>query len=333
MLGRLLVWGLLGSLFLSRSIVAQDIAFEGPSLFSAPEVRRLPPIGYDIGPSEPISLLSGGQCEPEAAAPEHAVGESVATEAAKPGSGESTPGAPEAEAPAKTEPEIAEAAAKPEPAPDPWDGSFELGLDGSDGNSQRFNFRFGIDAKRTTKESVLTLDLDYRRNTNNSLETANRTFFDWRHEWLFDESPWTWFVHGAVDYDEFQAFDVRVSLDSGVGYQFLKTERTSLLGRAGGGWSREVGGPDDQYVPEAVFGADFKRQLSKRQKFTANIDYTPDVSDPIDFRLNTKANWEVLLDEDMNLSLKMSVTDRYDSTPHEAKANDVDYGITLLWTF
>jgi len=233
----------------------------------------------------------------------------------------------------EVDPKIVEVPAEPEPVPDPWEGSFELGLDGSDGNSQRFNFRFGMDTKRTTEESVLTLDLDYRRNTNNSLETANRTFFDWRHEWLFQESLWTWFVHGTVDYDEFQAFDVRVSLDTGVGYQFLKTDRTSLLGRAGGGWSREVGGPDDQYVPEAVFGADFRRQLSKRQKFTANVDYMPDVGDPMDFRLNTKANWEVLLDEEMNLSLKMTMMDRYDSTPHEAKANDVDYGITLLWSF
>lgn len=327
MLGRFLFWGLLGSLLLGRSIVAQDIAFDGPSLLSDPKVRRLPPIQHDIVPAGLAPLFSGEQSGPEGVAPENGAGEDVATEVVEPDKGEGTPGETEVDT------EIAEVAAEAEPVPDPWEGSFELGLDGSDGNSQRFNFRFGIDAKRTTDESMLTLDLDYRRNTNNSLETANRTFFDWRHEWLFEESPWTWFVHGTVDYDEFQAFDVRVSLDTGVGYQFMKSERTSFLGRAGSGWSREVGGPDDQYVPEAVFGADFHRQLSKRQKLTANVDYMPDVGDPMDFRLNTKANWEVLLDEEMNLSLKVTMMDRYDSTPHEAKANDVDYGITLLWTF
>jgi len=35
----------------------------------------------------------------------------------------------------------------------------------------------------------------------------------------------------------------------------------------------------------------------------------------------------------MNLSLKLSVLDRYDSTPHEAKPNDMDYAATLLWSF
>jgi len=294
MLRRFLLLSLLVSLPVGRSIVAEDVHSRAPALFAVPEVRRLPRI------------------EPDAAPPE-------------------SPSAPPESAPA------AEAEPKPEPQPEPvkgpWSGSFELGLDGSEGNSQRFNFRFGGEGKRKTEQDVISLDLDYHRNTNNSQETANRTFFDWRYEWLFRESPWTWFAHGTVDYDEFKAFDVRVTMDTGLGYQFIETDATSLLGRTGGGWSREVGGPDDRYVPEAVFGLDFQRQLSKRQKLTATADYTPDVTDFAEFRLKTKAAWEVLLDEPMNLSLKMSVLDRYDSTSHEAKANDVDYGITLLWRF
>ena len=42
-------------------------------------------------------------------------------------------------------------------------------------------------------------------------------------------------------------------------------------------------------------------------------------------------NWEVLLDEVANLSLKLSVSDRYDSTPFGRRPNDVDYGLLLLW--
>ena len=222
---------------------------------------------------------------------------------------------------------------KPKPPPKIWQGNFELGLDGSEGNSQRFNFRFGVEAKRKTEDDVLKLDLDYHKNTSHLEETAHRTFLDWRYEWLFEDSPWTWFAHGTVDYDEFKAFDVRVSIDTGLGYQFIDTDKTSLMGRCGGGWSREVGGPDDEYVPEATFGSEFEHQFSPRQKLTATVDYTPDVSDFRDFRLKTKAGWEFLLDEQMNLSLKLSVLDRYDSTPHGAKPNDVDYSVTLLWSF
>ena len=222
---------------------------------------------------------------------------------------------------------------EPETPAKPWKGGFELGLDGTEGNSQTLNFRLGFDAKRSAPESAITLDLDYRKNTTEAEETAHRAFLDWRYERLFGESPWTCFVHGTVDYDEFKAFDLRVTADLGVGYRLIKTERTLLVARAGGGFSHEIGGTDESYVPEAVFGLDFERQLSQRQKLTFSTEYTPDVTDIGDFRLTSRAGWEVLVDQEMNLSLKLSVLDRYDSTPGGAKPNDLDYSAVLLWKF
>lgn len=279
--------------------------------FTPPQVYRLP----EVEPAAAPLLDQAGFPAPDVPEPEP----------------DATEAAPDPAAETDTEAKVIDP--EPEPPPKIWDGSFELGLDGSEGNSRRFNFRCGVEAKRKTDHDVLKLDLDYHRNTSHSEETAHRAYLDWRYEWLFKESPWTWFGHGTVDYDEFKAFDVRVSIDAGLGYQFIDTETTSFLGRCGGGWSREVGSPDDDYVPEAAFGSEFEHAFSKRQKLKASIEYTPDVSDFSDFRVNTKAGWEFLLDEEMNLSLKFSVLDRYDSTPHDAKANDVDYSVTLLWSF
>lgn len=214
-----------------------------------------------------------------------------------------------------------------------WEGSFKLGLDGSEGNSQTFNFRFGLDAKRKTKQSVLSLDLDYHKSINDSLETAHRLFFDWRLERLHKTSPWSWFVHGTTVYDEFQPWDVRVGIDTGFGRQLFKNDTTSLLGRFGGGWSREIGGLDDAYVPELIFGLDFERQLSKRQKLTASGEYFPDVTKFGEYRIVTKAGWEVLLDEEMNLSLKLCIADRYNYPNPGGKLNDLDYSMILLWKF
>ncbi len=214
-----------------------------------------------------------------------------------------------------------------------WKGGVELGFDGSEGNSETLNFRFAIDAKRKTDLNILDLDLDYRKKTTDSRETANRLYFDGRHEWLLLDSPWTWFVHQTTEFDEFKAYDVRVSLDTGIGYQFIETDETTLLARCGSGLSREIGGPDDSFVPELALGLDFDHQLTQRQKLSVSAEYTPDLTGFSDFRLNTKAGWEVLLDEEWNLSLKLTVLDRYDSTPNGARANDLDYSITLLWSF
>lgn len=216
---------------------------------------------------------------------------------------------------------------------DLWEGTFEFGLDGTEGNSRTLNFRVGIEAKRETPYDVLDLDLDYHKKTADFRETANRLFFDARIEALYEESRWTLFIHHSTEYDEFKPFDVRVALDSGVGYQLIDWETTTLTARIGSGASHEIGGPDDAYVPEAVAGLEFEHQLTDRQKFSLTADYTPSMLTFADYRLSAKAGWEIMLDEEMNLSMKFSLLDRYDSTPNGAKPNDLDYSITLLWGF
>lgn len=216
---------------------------------------------------------------------------------------------------------------------DLWEGSFELGLNGAEGNTKTFNLRFGVDAKRKTPQNILTLDLDYHKTDSNYVETANRAFLDSRLEQLYGNSRWTSFVHNTVDYDEFQAFDVRWAADLGLGFRCIKSEPTTLAARFGVGVSHEVGSPDDSYVPEAVFGLDFEHKLTDRQKLTASTEYTPDMAGFNDFRLRTRASWEALIDQQMNLSLKFSVTDRYDSTPNGVRPNDLDYSAMLLWKF
>ncbi|NLX95312.1 MAG: DUF481 domain-containing protein [Rhodopirellula sp.] len=230
-------------------------------------------------------------------------------------------------------PAEAVAAEAPPPPVKLWEGSLELGLNGTEGNTQTFNFRFGAKVKRKTEWNVFSTDIDYRRDSADGEETANRAFLESRYEHLLGQSPWSWFVHDTLEYNEFQAFDLRIALDSGLGYSILKNDTTTLVARLGAGTSREIGGPNDDFVPEAVFGADLEHQLSRRQKISLSGEYRPDVTDWADYRLTSKAGWEILLDETMNLSLKFTVSDRYDSTPHGVKPNDLDYAVMLLWSF
>lgn len=214
-----------------------------------------------------------------------------------------------------------------------WESSIELGLNGSAGNSEIFNFRFGADAKRKTDRTVLSFDLDYKQDSKDSVTTANRLFVEGRNEWLLGESPWSIFVHGTSEVDEFRAFDSRLAADTGIGYQFIKTDITELKGRTGVGVSHEIGGPDDDYPAEATFGLNYTRQFTEKQKFSASIDYFPEFADFMNARITSKADWEILVDELWHMSLKFGLIDRYDSTPNGAKHNDIDYAVTLLWNF
>ena len=150
---------------------------------------------------------------------------------------------------------------------------------------------------------------------------------------LIAESPWSGFGKFGLEWDRFKAFDLRLNLTGGLGYHWIREDDASFVTRFGAGASREIGAPVDDWIPEAVFGFDAERQINSRNKVKGKLDYFPAFENFGDFRLVADASWEILLDDTDNLSLKLAVTDRYDSTPQGAKPNDVYYSLLLLYKF
>ena len=185
-------------------------------------------------------------------------------------------------------------------------------------------------AKRKTEGNTLDLGLTYGKTQANGVETQNYAMFNSRWDWNMTPA---WFLYNkdVLEYDEFKAFDLRLVFSGGLGYHLIKHDATTLTGRLGAGVSREIGGPDEDWVPEANLGLDFEHKLSARQKVKVTSDYYPAWEDFLDYRLLLNAHWEILLDEETNLSLKLGVIDRYDSTPNGREYNDLDYFITLVW--
>jgi putative salt-induced outer membrane protein YdiY len=216
---------------------------------------------------------------------------------------------------------------------DPWEGNVELGLSGTEGNSQTFNVRLGMTAKHKTDWLVKTMQLTSIQKTANGETTANTALLDGRLDWPLPQSRWNYFLHSLIEYDEFKAFDVRLSADTGFGFEFVQTDFTTLIGRTGFALSHEIGGPDDDITPEWLFGAEYKHKFNEFHSFSFKTDFYPALADFADFRLNSQASWEMMLSKDWGLSLKLSAIDRYDSTPFGAKPNDLDYSTLLLWNF
>lgn len=216
---------------------------------------------------------------------------------------------------------------------DPWEGSLELGLSGTDGNTETFNVRAGAKAKLASEGLVHTLEGVYLDKTAGGVSTARTGLLDGRLEWPMKGSPWNYFMHGLFEYDQFKAFQERISADTGFGYELIQTDATMLISRAGLSTSREIGGPENRFNPELLFGVEFKHKFDEKHRIGFKADYYPTVTDFADFRLNSNAFWEMVLSDAWGLSLKLSVIDRYDSTPHSARPNDLDYSTLLIWAF
>lgn len=247
----------------------------------------------------------------------------------------------QAEAPAQPPPPAAE---QPPPTPaeppppetwlDGWKGSVELGLSGSSGNTEEMTFRGGFGAKRTTTDYDTSVALVYKLSRDEGQTSENQGRLDVRNDWLIKDSKWRFFALGAFEYDDFQEWDFRVAAFGGVGYEFIKNDRTFLLGRAGVGLSREIGGSDNAITPEALLGGDFEHKFDDRQKVTASVDFFPDLSDFGPYRFVAKAAYEVLVDPETKMTFKVGAIDTYDSTPGDGfKRNDLDYFAVLVWSF
>ena len=215
-----------------------------------------------------------------------------------------------------------------------WSASFEFGLSGSSGNNDVLDLRFGGHVKRVTDHRRFTADLNYKTVSQGATTITDRLFAESRHEWLIKDSPWAPYVHGTAEYDRVRNFGIRLNTDAGFGYQFYETDIASLLGRVGAGVSTELDSEQERPVSEAVFGMDYERRVTSRQRLGGSVDYFPSWEDFTNYRVNIEAGWQVDIDQEGSLSLKLSMIDRYDSTPGDLiEPNDLDYAATLLWSF
>lgn len=212
-----------------------------------------------------------------------------------------------------------------------WDSGVELGINGSSGTSESISVRAGGYIKHEDAARKIAFDIYHNRTSASGTETQNNARSNFRHDWLFADSPWTIYAMSQLYYDEFQAFDLNVNANTGLGYRFIKEDWIELMGSFGSGASRKIGGPNDDWIPEAQFGLDYEQQISPKQKLTAKIDYFPEWGDFDNFRTITDLGWQVQLDVPSNVSLKLAATDRYDGQPDGAPPHNLNYSLLLLW--
>lgn len=246
-------------------------------------------------------------------------------------------------APALAQDQPAEAPAEgaaPLPPPEPeswlegWTGSVELGLNGSTGNTERLNLRGGVTGVRKTSDYESDFFVTHAYALDEGRNTESKTALQLKNQWLFEDSPWRFFALGRGDHDRFQDWEYRLSGYVGPAYEVIKDETTTLVARAGLGVSREFKGADEDWHPEALLGADFEHKISERQKISATTDIFPSLDEAGEFRAVALVAWELLVDPETNMSLKVGATADYDSNvPSGTRHADLDYFALLVWNW
>jgi len=242
--------------------------------------------------------------------------------------------APPVPAPAPA-PQPAQAAA-PVAEPKFWDKiefNLEGGLNGSQGNTDRVNLRFGTVARWTRQDDIASLEYRLVRTDDRNRTIQNRQELKGRNDWLSLSTPWTVFAEGSAEFDEFKDYDSLMRLGGGVGYRFIHDAKTTLTLRLGAGFSRKFGSTDDEYQPEGIGALDFSHRITDAQSIVVNAEYFPSLDNFDQYRTRTRAYYEIRLSDKTNLNLRFGVEHRYDTDPGRREHNDLDYAATFVLRF
>lgn len=236
--------------------------------------------------------------------------------------------------PADADPEQAAEATQSLAWNEGWDYTFSAGITGASGNNENFAGRVTLGGERLTEAMETRVNASYLYATSDGQRSASRGELGINNDWLL-EGPWRYFAQAKYEYDEFQAYQHRLSGALGVGYEFINNDKTTLIGRAGVGGSYEFGkNADEKFIPEGLLGLDWTHQLSANTKLAASTTYYPSFDDLGEFRWNNSAGIEVLLDAETGMTMNAGIEHRHDSTPGmNIKPNDVNYYMGVGWKF
>ena len=217
---------------------------------------------------------------------------------------------------------------------DGWKSQIELGLTGTKGNSNVASFRGAFKAKKETPEDRWNADGSYFFTENGGETTSSKLTTGLIKDWLFPDTPWFTFAKGRYDVDHFKPWRSRVSGHTGLGYTFIRNENLEIIGRLGGGVTKEFGG-ERELRPEGLIGTTVIRwDLNESQTLSLSTMVFPDLSEDGEFRATSNADWKVKIDAARGLSLKLGIANEYESAPHgDAKHNDFKYYSTLVIEF
>jgi len=219
------------------------------------------------------------------------------------------------------------------PVPSPWTSAFDFGLSGSQGNTETLKLRAGFDVRCDSPDDFFLVNALYILNMNQEQAIENKAFLLTRNE-LPIESGFAWYVQAQLEYDEFRTVYFRAASHSGVSFTAVKDADQVFKLRAGAGTAYELGQPTPgQWVPEGQAGIDYEYKLTARTRFTSSADWYPDLQDLGHYRVRVRVSFDIMIDPELDLLLRIGAFDRYDSQSYGSKRNDLDYFATMQFRF
>lgn len=207
---------------------------------------------------------------------------------------------------------------------DLWGGHVDFGYAAARGNAETTTFSLGFNADRTTSRDELSVYLKSIRASNSTtgdkVQTANATRGGLQYN-LRTSARSSLFGFTDLEFDEFQALDLRFVTGGGMEYEAIKREFTQFKVSAGGALNKEFFNNDvSRTSGELRFGQEFKQRLFGVTTLEEKLVVFPNLSETGEYRLNLDVGTVTALKK--WLSIQFSISDRYLSNPLFGKDNN-----------
>jgi putative salt-induced outer membrane protein len=219
---------------------------------------------------------------------------------------------------------------------DLWEGYFDAGLAGTQGNADTTTINLGLNAVRATTRDKTTAYVTQLYSANStagvSLTTANAVRGGIRYDLNLTQKLFA-FAFTDLEFDEFQSLDLRFVAGGGPGYHVIKNERTLFDIFGGGSYNKEFFSTGlRRSSGEVLVGDELTHNVTKSFSIAQRFVFYPNMSDIGSYRLN----WDCSAVTKLSrwLSWQVTISDRFLSNPVDGKKkNDVLYTTGLRLTF
>lgn len=205
-----------------------------------------------------------------------------------------------------------EGAAVAEPPKPKWETTAGLGLTITDGNSETLLFTVNGNTLRKWEQGEFSAGVDAGYGENDGEQNVGFVKGFGQYDFRLAER-WYGFVRAEALHDSIADIRYRVPLTVGVGYHFIKTEKTSLRAEAGPGYVWEKVGTDSREYATIRFNERFTHKFSDRARIWQSFEYQPKVTDWGEYFLTGEIG--IGADITKALELRVVLQDWYVSNP------------------
>ena len=188
-----------------------------------------------------------------------------------------------------------------------WSGNLNIGAAVHSGNTDSKSFHIDASTVARAEKDRIRARAEFNRETDSGLRTEDNFTVAAQHDRFVSGQKLFFYTSGKLENDDIAQLDLRTTLSTGLGYQFIESERTNLSVEAGPAFIMEqfANSPNEESIAGrwAVIADHYvwKRRLQMFHRHEGTVD----VENSDDILIDSSTGLRVFVQDGLNMTLQL----------------------------